>query len=171
MMIAKNYTEYINPQQIAVGCSDQPLYALKKKIQWACPQQLSNQSYFAFMGGLHIEQAALKVHGELLQGTGLDDIVQHAGMATVGLKTAVCDVNDIKKARYTVQVLASCLYKLLWNAYIESGGDNFDDWVKAQDSAMFKYWYGILDHQVTILMLVCSFREADLILFISTLKR
>ena len=36
---------------------------------------------------------------------------------------------------------------------------------------MFKYWYGILDHQVTILMLVRSFREADLILFISTLKK
>ena len=26
--------------------------------------------------------------------------------------------------------LASCLYKLLWNAYLESGGDNFDDGLK-----------------------------------------
>ena len=49
---------------------------------------------------MHIEQAALRVHGELISGTGLEDIVQAAGINIIGLKTAVCDVNDIEKARY-----------------------------------------------------------------------
>ena len=80
------------------------------------------------MGPLHIEQGALKLNGELIQGTGLEDIVSAAGMATVGLKTAVCDhdVNDIKKARYTVQILASILHKLLWDAFLESKTDDFE---------------------------------------------
>ena len=45
---------------------------------------------------MHIEQAALiRVHGELISGTGLKGIVQAAGINIIGLKNAVCDVNDI----------------------------------------------------------------------------
>ena len=52
------------------------------------------------MGGLHIEQAALVCIGQPIKGSGLDDIVDVASLDTVGLKTTVCDVNNIKKARY-----------------------------------------------------------------------
>ena len=45
--------------------------------------------YFALLGGLHIEQVALKAHGSLIQGTGLSDIIKGAGFTTIGLKTAV----------------------------------------------------------------------------------
>ena len=58
MKTSIEYTQYLNPGQIAVGCSDQPLYALKKTIQWAYPDMFGD-TYFALMGGLHIEQAAL----------------------------------------------------------------------------------------------------------------
>ncbi len=39
------------------------------------------------------------------------DILSAAGLKTVGLKTAMYSVNDIKKARYTVQVMAKILVK------------------------------------------------------------
>ena len=63
------------------------------------------------MGRLHIEQAALVCIGQLIKGSGLDDIVDGASLDTVGLKIAVCDVNNIKKARYTLQVVVAALTK------------------------------------------------------------
>ena len=58
MRIAVSYTRYLNPEQVAVGGSDQPLYAIKKMIQWAMGEEFSH-SYFAFMGGLHLEKVSL----------------------------------------------------------------------------------------------------------------
>ena len=101
MKLTVEYTQYLNPGQIDVGCSDQALYALQKTIQWAYPK-LFGETYFAFMGGLHVEQAALVCIGQLITGSGMDDIVTNASLDTVGLTTAVCDVNNIKKARYTM---------------------------------------------------------------------
>jgi len=78
------------------------------------------------MGGLHIEQQLLKINGQLLSGTGTDEILDHANVAITGIQTAICDVNHIKKARYAVQVVASCLFKLLTIAHIESGKQQGD---------------------------------------------
>ena len=61
---------------VATGdCSDHPIYALKKKIQWSCPNMFPIKSYFPFFGGLHIEQALLRIHGQLIKGSGIDDII------------------------------------------------------------------------------------------------
>jgi hypothetical protein len=159
MNIAKDYTLYLNPSQTAVGCSDQPLYALKKKIQWACADQFPSNGYFAFMGGLHIEQVALKAHSTMIKGTGLEDIIKQAGLK--------------KKARYTLQVIAVCLFKMLKVAYMDddSHDDTIDQWAQRQDHVMLKYWYGILNHEMHILMLVRSFRESTLSLMMSSCER
>ena len=95
-MFAQDYTAYLNPGQITVGCADQPLYALKKQIQWQCPVRFKDY-YFCFLGGLHIEHTALLCIGQLLKGTGLETIITSASLDTIGLANAVCDVNDIKK--------------------------------------------------------------------------
>ena len=97
MKVAVDYTKYLNPGQVAVGVSDLPLYALKRSIQKAYPEEF--EGYFCFMGGLHTELAALVCIGLLIKGSGLDDIVDAASLNTVSLKTAVCDVSNIKKAR------------------------------------------------------------------------
>ena len=69
------------------------------------------EGYCCFMGGLHKEQAAFVCIGQLIKGSGLDDNVDAASLDTVGLKTVVCDVNNIKKPRYTLQVVAAALTK------------------------------------------------------------
>ena len=99
MKVAVDYPNYLNPGQVAVGVSDLPLYALKRFIQMAYPKDF--EEYFCFLGGLHIEQALLVCTGQLIKGSGLDDIVDAASLDTVGLNTAVHDVSNIKKARYT----------------------------------------------------------------------
>ena len=147
MKIAVEYTQYLNPGQVAVGCSDQPLYALKKMIQWAHPDLFLK--YFCFMGGLHIEQTALVCVVQLITGSGMEDIVSYASLDTIGLKTAVCDVNNIKKARYTLQVIAVVLMRKLQDAYKVTGTsyDNMEHWIAAhQNCPMFMYWYNVLRH-------------------------
>ena len=95
MRVVVDYTKYLNPGQVAVGVSDLPLYALKRSIQMGYPEEF--EGYFCIMGGLHIEQAALVCIGQLIKDSGLDDIVDAASLDTVGLKTAVCDVNNTKR--------------------------------------------------------------------------
>ena len=111
------------------------------------------------MGGLHIEQIALKAHGTMLKGTGIQDVIKQAGLKTIGLETAAADVNGIKKARYTLQILAVCLYRFLKSAYLDDDSHHgtIDQWALQQDRVMFKYWYGILNHEINVLMLVRSF--------------
>ena len=162
MKIAVEYTQYLNPGQVAVGCSDQLLYALKEMIQWAHPDLVLK--YFCFMGGLHIEQAALVCVGQLITGSGMEDIVICASLDTIGLKTAVCDENNIKKARYTLQVTAVVLMRKLQDAYKVTGTsyDNMEHWIAAQqDSSIFMYWYNVLQHLKLVLLLVQSFREVN----------
>ena len=89
--MAVDYTKYLNSGQVAVGVSDLPLYALKRSIQMAYPEEF--EGYFFFMGCLHIEQAALVCVGHLIKGSGLDDILDAESLDTV------CDVNNIKKSQ------------------------------------------------------------------------
>ena len=77
MLLNMRYTKYLNPSQTAVSCSDQPLYALKKVIQWSYPEIFPEKDFFAFLGPMHIEQAALSAHGQLIRGTGLDTKKHH----------------------------------------------------------------------------------------------
>ena len=104
MKMVVDYTKYLKPGQVTVGTSYLPLYALKRSIQMAYPEEF--EGYFCFMGRLHIGQAALVCIGQLIKGSGLNDIGDAASLDTVGLKTAACDVNNIEKARYTLQVVA-----------------------------------------------------------------
>ncbi len=71
-----DYTNYLTPGQSTVGSSDQPLYAIKAKIQWSLPLKFPIKQYFAFMGGLHIEQECLVILGQLITGSGLEDILE-----------------------------------------------------------------------------------------------
>ena len=174
MKTSVEYTNYLNPGQVTVGCSDQPLYALKKTIQWSCPE-LFRSSYFAFMGPLHIEQAGLVCIGLLIKGTGLDEVLALANIHTTGMQTAVCDVNSIKKARYALQLIAAVLMRNLKDAYLHDVEDTdtllFDDWLNIQQGTSFLYWYNVLQHIKYLMMFVRSFREANFLLLIVSLEK
>ena len=100
--LCTEHTNTLNPQQVtAVGCSDQPLYALSKIIQWKYAE-FAFPKYFALFGALHIEKELLIANGHLVAGTGLDEILGDTSIDTAGLQTATVDVNYIHKARYSV---------------------------------------------------------------------
>ena len=101
-----------------------------------------------FFGPLHIEQNLLSCTGELVKGTGLDDVLRSAGVLMIGITTAFCE------ARYAGQVMAPVLQTLLHDSYRESIGkttvDGLELWVTEQDETNFKYFYGILKHLLKI---------------------
>ena len=94
--------EALNPGQTPVDVSDQPVYALTKEVQYRFAEEFHD--YFAMFVGLHIEQCLLKIHGQLIAGNGLPEVLNQCSLATTGLD-AVVDVNHIKRARYCVQVI------------------------------------------------------------------
>ena len=56
-----------------------------------------------------------------------------AQLSYIGLETAFCDVNDIKKARYAVEVVVICLFMQLKNAHATSGSEmKIFDWTEEQ---------------------------------------
>ena len=136
-------------------------------------RQISTQKLAKSANLGRIEQAALVCVGQLITGSGMEDIVIYASLDTIGLKTAVCDVNNIKKERYTLQVIAVVLMRKLQDAYKVTGTsyDNMEHWIAAQqDCSMFMYWYNVLRLIKLVLWFVRSFREANIDLLIAALE-
>ena len=101
---------------------DQPVFALSKQVQLRWPMQFGYNKYICLLGDLHIEQSLLVMHGEIIKGSGLDTIMQHANLSTIGT-SAIIDANHIKRSRYCLQVSAVVIYRLLKTAHSESGSN------------------------------------------------
>ena len=112
----------LNPGQTPVDVSDCLVYALTKKAQFRFLEQFSN--YFAMFGGLHIEKCLLVTHGQFIEGSGLREILDACLLVTIGVG-AVVDVNQIKRARYCVQVTLCSLYRKLVDA-VKADGSTLD---------------------------------------------
>ena len=82
----KDTVAYLSPDQtpVTVIAADQPLYALTKQIQWHWPDQYGEDKYVIMFGGLHIEKAALKSIGTLLESSGWTGAIVEADLATPG---------------------------------------------------------------------------------------
>ena len=85
LCIRQDYTSYLNPGQTTVSRADEPLYALKKLLIWAYPNRFLNAGsftldVFAFFRPLHIKQVFLVCTGEMIKGTGLEDLLSSTGL-------------------------------------------------------------------------------------------
>ena len=114
MNIIKDTIKFINPQ-IPIGVSDQPVYALSKEVQLRYPSSFGADKYVNLFGDLHIEIELLRIHGELIKGSGLESILDSASLSTLGT-SAIIDVNTNKHARYCLQVSSCTIYQLLKEA-------------------------------------------------------
>ena len=116
----------LNPGQVPVIAADQPLFAMAKQIQWQWPDSYGESQFVIMFGGLHIEMAALRSLGTLLDGSGW--------------------VNSH-------HMTACVLYKLMKQAFSENPNDTgFDEWIdqRAGDSPHFAFFNMVLDMQLTI---------------------
>ena len=66
-------------------------------------------NYFPLFGVLHIEQSLPVLHGHLIKGSGLMEILNLQKLSTFRF-SAVVNVNSIKRATCCIQVTLSTLY-------------------------------------------------------------
>ena len=81
----------------------------------------------------------------------------------VGL-SAIFDVNNIKRARYTLQITLCSLFKLLRDAKPDDTRDlSTYDWLskKSKESTSFLYWKLVIDFEMLILIYIRSLREGN----------
>ena len=72
-------------------------------------------------GSLHIEKLFLIICGQVIKGSGLDEIMYTCDLSIVEAASLVT-VNDIKRARYCLQVGACVIYSKL-KTHRDSGSD------------------------------------------------
>ena len=63
----KGVVVFLNPGQVPVIAADQPIYAVAKQVQWQWPENFGEDKFILMFRMLHIEMAALKSIGTLLQ--------------------------------------------------------------------------------------------------------
>ena len=115
--------------------------------------------YFPIFRQLHIEQFLLVIHGRLIEGSGLVQILIENKFSLVGL-SAVTYV----RARYTLQItLCALCVRLREAASISEADLSPYDWLtqKSKDNTVFLYWKCVIDFQIKVLLYALSFREGN----------
>ena len=109
MNIIMKTIEYLKPGPIAVDACDQPVYALTKEVQYRNPEKFGPSKYFCLMDGLHIEICILAIHGELIDGSGLCEILSKSNMSIFGTQN-LSTGSHVKIIRYCIDAAALAIY-------------------------------------------------------------
>ena len=76
MQYRKKSVNFFNPGQTPVDVCNQSVYELTKEIQWREKDTFGSS-------GLHIEKSLLTVHGELVKGSGLENILSACDLSII----------------------------------------------------------------------------------------
>ena len=109
--IIKQTIAYLNAHQTPEDLCDQPVFALTKEIQWRYPEKFSSSSCFCLFGGLHCEQCMVTIHGELIKGSSLKNILSNIDMSVIWAGT-LFHANHIKQVHYCPQVSLCIVFKI-----------------------------------------------------------
>ena len=74
------------------------------------------------MGGLHIEMFILAIHGELIDGIGLYEILSKSNITITGTQNLLAGYH-VKTTRYCIRMAASAVYLKLIEAHRRSQSD------------------------------------------------
>ena len=143
-------------------------------------KQYGEDKFVIMFGGLHIKMAALKSIGTLLQSSGWTSAIVEADIASSGTAESFLSTSSVTRTRKAHQITASCLYKVLKDAYEyycnEAGTIagtilSFEDWCqkRLKESPRFHFWHLVLSMELTVLSLVRALREANFTLYCQAL--
>ena len=96
MNTIKSTIEKLNPSQTPVDTWDQSVYTLTKELRWRRPLEFEN--YFSLFAGMHIEQSMQDVHGDLIRGSGLSEVLNISNLSITGAD-AVIKINHLKRVK------------------------------------------------------------------------
>ena len=109
MNITPNTINTLNFDQILVDTGDQLIFVLKNDLMIRFPDKFGLNKYFYLFGSLHIEKSLLIICDQIIKCSGLNEIICTCGLSIVGADSLVA-VDDIKRARYCIQVGACVIY-------------------------------------------------------------
>ena len=79
-------------------------------MQWHWPEKYGEDNFVIMFGGLHIEMAALRSIGTLLQDSGWTGALVEAGITSSGTAESFLTASSITKTRQMHQITACSLY-------------------------------------------------------------
>ena len=66
---------------------------------------------------MHVEKSLLVIHGEFIKGIGLAEILGTCNLSVIGAQNTLVNANDIKGARYALQVSMCAVFAKLKEAH------------------------------------------------------
>ena len=164
MDVVKRAVEILNPGQTPIITMYQPLYAVAKQIQWSWPETHGEYHFIVMLGGLHVEMAALKTLGDLLEGIGWTVALVQAGVTTSGTADSFLKASHVTCTRRAHQVTFSSLNLLLLKAYTEYSNDldegdylaPLEDWYtkRAASCPQAHFWWIIMQLELVVMIYV-----------------
>ena len=127
MNVVKKAVDILSPGQVPVITVDQPLFTIAKQIQWNWTASHGEDQFIVMFGGLHIEMAAFKTIGNLLDSSGWTGALVQANVATPGTADSFLRVTHVTRTRRAHQITASSLYHLLQKAYLALLGSSLGE--------------------------------------------
>ena len=111
--IVDSATTLLNPGQAIVNTSDQPVYALSKRLQQMYPHKFGQGKYFPMFGGFHIEKLLLEIHGHLIAGSRLLQFLNCSKLSITGAGNIALNLPNISSACYLIQVCLCAEFKAM----------------------------------------------------------
>lgn len=176
MLVMQKATELLNPGQIPVTVCDQPLFAIAKFVQWNWPSTHGENLHVVMLGGLHIEMALWSLCGDLLAASGWTAALTEAGIASTGTSDSFLRVAHLTKTRRAHQITAVALHKLQQIAFAKLNGqhddEEFQKWHDGmiKNSPTYKFWFMIMQMELTVLVFVKAHRENNFSLYVEALE-
>ena len=179
--VIKEVTELVHPGQAPVVAMDEPLFVIAKNIQWKWPSVYGESKFVIMFGGLHIELAAMKTAGNLLESSGWTGALVQAGVATSGKADSFLKAHTLPEQDEPTRLplcLAqrigrgtprTCEINRAQHRTHESGRLGHSSLQESQP--MFKFWFLILHLQLTILVFVRSIRSCNFPLYTQSLTK
>ena len=112
---------------------------------------------------MHIEQSIQDVHGDIIRGSGLPEILKISNLSIVGAD-AVIKINHVKRVRYCIQVTVCTIYKKTKEKYLKSESRlSLILWLdkRSTESNMAFIWQLIFSVEVLLILIVRSQRETN----------
>ncbi|KAK3753947.1 hypothetical protein RRG08_006327 [Elysia crispata] len=177
LVVVQAAIHHVNPGQTPVICVDQPLFAKLKQIQWS-DETYSEDNFVILFGGFHIEMTALKVLGNLLQGSGWTEMVSKANISSAGTADSFLTASHVTRTRNAHQITACALHILMTQAFSEAKETDPDidpgidfDALQKEKSPQFLFWTTCLDLQLLVFSFVRAIRTANFELYVSALNK
>lgn len=118
----------------------------------------------------------MAVIGTWLEGSGWEEALAKANIATPGRCEGIIKSSHIKRARYAHEVSLTALNIVLFEEFKndpDGSGSEYFQWIdkKRKESVQFEYWVTVMELEAILLQFIKSVRNADFEEYVKILEQ